>query len=437
MMKRTVCFVWTILLIAMTLCPAWAEADDPVVVRVGGFSFTKSQMQSAVDTDIELTEILSNQAMTDEEKQAQREETIERFVGVGLIQCKLQEAGQNDFTPEEEENLKAAARNLYEQLWQGIWQRAQASDGGFTEAQVTEYLAECGYSAEAIFEEYKNLERRYRVIDLYCPAMALTEDMVREYYENQFLNPDRARYENDIDLYEQEILAQHNESFYTPAGYRAIQQILINYPDEVNKGLAREKVQFSAAGQAVASALQTLANAATTAQGWDDISEACASYAEAAKALEAVQAEIVQKREALAMPLVQTTLDEIKTRFDAGIDFASLIDKYSADKSAQNKEKGGYPIHPDSKNWPTEFLQAASALEKPGDISDPVLTDMGVHILYYASDIPEGAHELTGEEQKTLNTSALNYYRNQALEALMVDWRGEYEIETHPELLDD
>ena len=44
---------------------------------------------------------------------------------------------------------------------------------------------------------------------------------------------------------------------------------------------------------------------------------------------------------------------------------------------------------------------------------------------------------MTGEEQETLNASALYYYQNQELEALMADWREEYEIETHPELLDD
>lgn len=434
-MKKLACLL-------MALCLAWcpvalAEADDPVVVRVGDFSFVKSQLQSAIDTDIELTGILSSQVLTDEDRQARRDDAIERFVAAGLIQCKLLEAGQNDFTPEEEEDLRAAARSLYEQLWQGIWQKAQQSGEAFTEAQVTEYLEESGYSAEAIYEEYKASERRYRAIDLYCPAITLTEDMVQAFYEEQFLNPDKERYENNIALYEQEILAQQNESFYTPAGYRAIQQILIEYPDAVNKGLAQEKARFSAAAQAVAEALEPLASAAVTAQGWDDISEAAASYAEAAKALEAVQKEIVEKREALAMPLVQPTVDEIKAALAAGVDFTSLIDRYSADTNAQNTEKGGYPVHPDSKNWPEEFLQAALGLQKPGDISEPILTDLGVHILCYASDIPGGEHALTDEERETLNASALNYYQDQALQALMADWRNEYEIETHPELLDD
>ena len=141
-MKRLACILLTLCLIWCSM--ALAEGDDPVIVRVGDFSFTKNQLQSAIDTDIEFTELLSQETLTDEERQAQRDDTIERFIGVGPIQCKLQEAGQNDFTSDEEENLKAAARNLYEQLWHGIWQRAQDSSEDFTEEQVTEYLEESG-----------------------------------------------------------------------------------------------------------------------------------------------------------------------------------------------------------------------------------------------------------------------------------------------------
>ena len=129
-------------------------------------------------------------------------------------------------------------------------------------------------------------------------------------------------------------------------------------------------------------------------------------------------------------------LIEMKLR-DAGIDFNSIINKYSTDKNGQNLDKGGYPVHPDSKNWPGEFLEAVGKLERSGDTSGPVLTDMGIHILYYASDIPEGAHELTAEERSALNASALYYYQTLELEKQMEDWMDEYEIETHPELLDD
>ena len=44
---------------------------------------------------------------------------------------------------------------------------------------------------------------------------------------------------------------------------------------------------------------------------------------------------------------------------------------------------------------------------------------------------------MTAEEQETLKASALYYYQNQELEKMIAEWRSEYEIEIHPDLLDD
>ena len=167
------------------------------------------------------------------------------------------------------------------------------------------------------------------------------------------------------------------------------------------------------------------------------MAEPRAQYDKALEALKSAQQAYADKRKALALPLVRETVDAINAEIDAGIDFNTIINKYSTDKNEQNLDKGGYPVHPDSKNWPGEFLEAVGKLEKSGDTSGPVLTDMGIHILYYASDIPEGAHELTAEERSALNASALYYYQTLELEKQMEDWMDEYEIETHPELLDD
>ena len=58
-------------------------------------------------------------------------------------------------------------------------------------------------------------------------------------------------------------------------------------------------------------------------------------------------------------------------------------------------------------------------------------TEYAAHVLGRIADIS------SKEERETLNASALVYYQNQELEKLMIDWREEYEIETHAELLDD
>ena len=444
-MKRRGRLIFIIVAAALALCCARAEttalseadAGDPVVVRVGDVTFTKRQLQSAVETDITLTEMMSHTYLTEDEKLSQISATVERFIGMGLIEMKLRDAGQGDFTPDEEETLKAAAQNRYEQIWQGIWERAQQSDEDFTEAQVTEFMQDQGYTAEAIFEELKASERRHRAVALFCPDLTLTADMVEDYYKTQFLEPDRKRYENDLDLYEEEVLGQGNEAFYTPEGYRAIQQVLIEYPDEISRGLTNETAHVNEAAQAVAEALQKVTEAAITGESWDDVAGPRADYEAAAAELTEARQDYAERRRALALPMIQDTLDAIDAAIGAGIDFTAIIEKYSADKNAQNLQKGGYPVHPDSRNWPAEMLEAVRALQKPGDISEPIFTDMGVHIFRYASDIPSGYHELTADERTTLNASALYYYQNAELEKLMLDWRNEYEIETHPELLDE
>ena len=108
--------------IALVCAAALAEADDPVCVRVGDFSYSLSPVQGSLDSVIKLTDALADEKMTAEERAQMAADIIDKFVSIGLIEEKLTEAGRHDFTVEEDERLKAAARSQYEQLWQGVYQ---------------------------------------------------------------------------------------------------------------------------------------------------------------------------------------------------------------------------------------------------------------------------------------------------------------------------
>ena len=43
---------------------------------------------------------------------------------------------------------------------------------------------------------------------------------------------------------------------------------------------------------------------------------------------------------------------------------------------------------------------------------------------------------LTDEKQEQLNASVLQYYQNEWLLELCAQWKGDYDIETHPKLLE-
>ena len=135
-MKRKLCFI--LILLLSTLYPAMAEtADDPVVVRVGDFTYPQSVLQGSLDSMLELSQMLRGDAPTDEEKAARLQNTVDSFVGLGVIENKLTEAGKNDFTDAEVEAINQQARSKYEELWQLLYQQMQKSDASVSEEQVT------------------------------------------------------------------------------------------------------------------------------------------------------------------------------------------------------------------------------------------------------------------------------------------------------------
>ena len=77
-------------LVIIMLCGT-ALADDPVVVRVGDFSYARSVVQGSLDSALELSEMLRGDAPSEEEKEARLQSTVDSFVQLGVIECKLDE----------------------------------------------------------------------------------------------------------------------------------------------------------------------------------------------------------------------------------------------------------------------------------------------------------------------------------------------------------
>ena len=438
-MRRSKRSLFCVLALLLALClPAYAEAtgDDPIVVRVGQFSYPLSVVQGSLDSALDLASLLSGEEVTDEDRKSGIQAAIDKFVNLGVIECKLTEKGKNDFSEDEVELMKAAAQAKYEELWQSLYQRASKSGEEVSEEDITGWLEGEGYTVEAIYDEYEVSERNHRAIELFCPDVTLTQAQVDAYYEEQFVGPDRERYKDNVERFEEEIVAGNNEAFYIPEGYRYIRQITLDYPKAATAAAKAQENRMKNALNALASRFQKLAVAATTAEGWDDLKDLRADYDAANEVVAEAQTAWMEKVKAGAQPLLKETFDAIAEEYAAGIDFKSLIEKYSSDKTDMNLSKNGYLFHPDSTTWPDAFKEAAMKLQKPGDISEPVYSETGVHILCYVGEAPAGDHALTEEEREQLNASALQYYQNERLLELCAQWKGDYETETHPELLE-
>ena len=92
--------------------------------------------------------------------------------------------------------------------------------------------------------------------------------------------------------------------------------------------------------------------------------------------------------------------------------------------------KEGYAVHQDSIMWDPVFTAAAFSekMQKPGDVSDPVVGSYGIHILYYLRDIPGGIVEMTDEIYAEIESYIVSEKTNMAYSEALIAWRAETEI---------
>ena len=187
---------------------------------------------------------------------------------------------------------------------------------------------------------------------------------------------------------------------YNPAGYRAIRQIIIAFEDaELTEALEL-----------------TDAIAALNPD----------SQKEEIEALETQLSELYATAEATA----QTALEKL----NAGADFGEVMDEYDPDSIFQDEElrKTGYSICANSLLWPQNVIEAAMALEKPGDISEPLRVENGIVILQYAGDVAEGVRPLDDVREairgELLESRQFGAYRDQ-----IEVWMKEADPKYYPE----
>ena len=95
-----------LLALVPALAPALALAqEDPTVVQVGKVSYPLSVVSFSLQSALDLAQSLGE--VTQEDVQTAKEETIERFIGMGIIENQLMRAGRNDFSDSEKELLMA------------------------------------------------------------------------------------------------------------------------------------------------------------------------------------------------------------------------------------------------------------------------------------------------------------------------------------------
>lgn len=426
------------LAIAMMATFAVAEStDDPVVVKAGDSVIRLSEAQAFFDSFYQqYAQLYAENGMTF--SQTELSDLLTNIISIleqkALLDGKVAEYGLGEITEADKTALRAEIEAAFEQ---DLATYALSTGTSVEEARAS--IASQGITVDMIYEQDLELLPYTRLNEQIIKDVAVTDADVQTEYDS-YVEQDKETYENDIATYEMySNYYGSSQIFYTPEGFRYIKHILLAMPVDVG-------TQLNSNTEAMTEVQNEIDKLTEELYALENVTEEKAETAEARTA-EEIQADLdVQLAEqqkltteyedlrAEILPSLKPILDEIYAKLDAGTSFDDLIAEYNTDTGVAS-QPDGYKVHKDSVMWVTNFRDAAMALEKIGDISEPVLSDFGVHILQYTGDVPGGPVALSAEVAEDLRASLLSYKQEEMYQTTVDGWMKEVAIESHPELI--
>lgn len=403
MMTRLLALTMALL---MCVLPALAETSpDDVLVTINGSAVTRAEYEACL-TDLQDLHAAQGYDVTDPIMiMVLQQLALETAMQYEVLNLKMAELG---LTPTEEE-LADAAQTAREDFGlqvdmivdqYGLYGMADISTEAGRAAVMVEVLSqleEMGIT-EASYIARAQLNTGYdKVYAWIVKDITVTDEEIRAHYDS-LVEADRVAYATDVAAYE--AMLENNrmalmtgmtqyyvDLYYIPEGYRVVTHILLQADD------------------------------AALAE-WTALTAHNADPAEIAAAQAAVLAS------------VQPQMDEISARMAAGETFNALIPEYTIDPGMKDEATiaAGYEVHAQSTGWVTAFRDAAFTMAQPGDVSAPVVTNYGVHILHYVSDVPGGPVPYTDDVQALLGEALLTPRQDKQYQETVRGWLAEADI---------
>ena len=340
-----------------------------------------------------------------------REEIVDYYVRYYVTLDAAEQLGLDNFTEEELAGFATTGQEIYDGMVAEY--KSYFTLDGMTdeeiEAETRRFLEENGYTpetAERSVRENALIERFYAHV---TEDIAVTDEAIQALYDER-VAAQQADYDSDPSLFEYDVMYE-NDIFYVPAGFRSVFHILLLLDEEDQSTLYELQArQAEIAAQMEADGADT---DALTAEN------------------EAIQAQIDE----LCADLM-ARVDEIRARIDAGEDFMALMEEYGEDPGMKSEPylSKGYYVSANSAMWEPNFRDAAMALEHVGDVSEPVLTAYGIHLILFSEELAAGAVPLENVREG-LEAGAQSTLEEKAIDEAVQAAYDAAEIVTYPENL--
>lgn len=266
------------------------------------------------------------------------------LVETKILDLKAKELGLGELTDAEREEVEAQAAADFEENvnYYMAFRMGDDKSEADARAETIAYLAENGTTLESSIEQALLSATQERLYDYVTKDMTVDDEQLRTFYEEQLSNAELT-YTADFSAYETDANSGRPVLWH-PEGVRRVQSILIPFTEE-------QSVEYL-------------------------------SLSAAAESGEAGKAEELDALYETLQPEAQKALD----RLNGGEDFEALMAEYGS-----LGPEAGSCVGAESTLNGDAFRDAAMALAKVGDVSEPVRTNGGLCILRYAGDVTPGA----------------------------------------------
>lgn len=396
------------LMLAMLVCmlPALAETSpDDVMVTINGSAVTRAEYEACLG---QLESVYSSYGydMTDPAfAMVLRQIALETAMEYELLEMVIAENGLA-LTEEEMADVAQEARESWlmqvEQIVDqyGMYGMDVTSEDGRAAVMVMvlSQLEDSGYTEASFIAEAQTVAAYNKAYDWIVRDVTVSDDDVRAHFD-ELVEADRVAYGNDVEAYEAVLdtnrmalmygmTEYYTDLYYIPEGYRVVTHILLEADEAALEAYVAVKANPEATPEEIAEAEQAV------------------------------------------LASVQPTVDEINARLAEGENFNDMIPDYTMDPGMMDEASiaAGYEVHPKSTLWVVPFRDAAFTVENVGDVTAPVVTDFGVHILCYVGDVPSGPVEYTDDVRALLTEELLAARQSAAYTAAVQQWMQEAEI---------
>lgn len=426
------------------------EVDNQtVIVEAAGKTYTKGEINTLVQNNLDYQEYVYSMyyGMSFDKTSASavssaRDSVIDSLVESAVEEAKIAELGIV-LTDEEIAEAQEEAESNY-QLYADMVKSSYFADTELSDEELETELAtkmsELGYaSLEELAESSRESKLLEKLREETVKDASVSDEEVREEYDAR-VETAKANYETSPSSYGTDV-SNGSEIYYTPAGYRFVKHILRQFTDEDSEKLADLENQISDKQTQLNNVESSLEEMGEAVEGEDEqTATSRKELSDTQATLTAELADLNQQLEAAreaAYAALQPTIEEIQGKLAAGEDFDALMEEYGEDSGMKSDpaKTTGYPVCADSTNWVTEFRDAAMALTAVGDVSEPVRSEYGVHIIKYVGDATEGPADYESVKE-SIHSSLLGTVRNELYSSRLSQWVQEADAKIHKDLLD-